>query len=188
MTLMAPKDEAELARMIATALATPGPVAVRYPRGVGPGADVPADPEVLPIGQGELLRDGHDAVIVALGSRVYPALECAEALEAERGLSVAVFNARFVKPLPAEQLLELAARFPRMVTAEEGCLAGGFGSAVLELLSDSGLSTRCAVRRVGIPDQFIEHGKAKELRAIAGVDKGGIRRAVLEALGLSAEV
>jgi len=186
--VMAPKDEAELAQMIVTAFDTPGPAAVRYPRGVGPGSEVPVDDlSSLPLGRGELLREGADAVILAYGSRVYPALECAEELAAERGLSVGVFNARFVKPLPAEQILDLAGRVPRIVTAEEGCLAGGFGSAVLELLADADLLSCCRVRRVGLPDHFIEHGKAKDLRALAGVDKGGIRRAVLSVLGLVQE-
>ncbi len=185
LTCMAPKDEAELARMVATAFATPGPVAVRYPRGVGNGAEVPDAPELLPIGQGELLRDGTDAVIIALGSRVCPALECAEELEAELGLSIAVFNARFVKPLPEAQLLELAGRFSRVLTAEEGCLSGGFGSAVLELYADKGALSGLTLHRVGVPDQFIEHGKAKELRALAGIDKAGIKRAVLELVGLA---
>jgi len=190
LTLMSPKDEAELAQMVATALALPGPAAVRYPRGVGPGADVPeaSEPlELVPLGQGELLRDGTDAVIVALGSRVYPALEAAQALEAEQGLSVAVFNARFVKPLPEAQILELAERFKCIVTAEEGCLAGGFGSAVLELLADRGLLScnagGCQIRRVGIPDQFVEHGTSKQLRARVGIDRAGIKAAVLAALG-----
>ena len=183
---MAPKDEAELARMVATALAQPGPAAVRYPRGVGPGTDVPQGPEALeplPIGEGELLRDGADAVIIALGSRVYPALEAAQTLEAESGLSVAVFNARFIKPLPEAQLLELAGRFQRIVTAEEGCLAGGFGSAVLEFLSDQDMLAGRTVKRVGIPDQFVEHGTSKELRARVGIDKAGIKAAVLGVVG-----
>jgi 1-deoxy-D-xylulose-5-phosphate synthase len=190
LTLMAPKDEAEMARMMATALALPGPAAVRYPRGVGPGAEVAETPdgvEPLPVGQGELLRDGADALVIALGSRVYPALEGAQELEAEHGLSVAVFNARFVKPLPEAQILELAQRFDCIVTAEEGCLAGGFGSAVLELLADRGplscKTTGCRVKRVGIPDAFIEHGTSKELRAKVGIDKAGIKAAVLAACG-----
>jgi 1-deoxy-D-xylulose-5-phosphate synthase len=187
---MAPKDEAELAQMVATALAHPGPAAVRYPRGVGPGAAVPLDSEsldTLPLGQGELVRDGADAVIIALGSRVYPALEGAQELQAEFGLSVAVFNARFIRPLPEAQILELAGRFSRILTAEEGCLAGGFGSAVLELLADQGLlsgpSGGRTVKRVGIPDQFVEHGTSKELRAKVGIDKNGIKAAVLAAIG-----
>ncbi len=192
LVLMAPKDEAELVQMAATALATPGPVAVRFPRGVGPGAAVPEAPEtldLLPLGQGELLRDGADAVVIALGSRVYPALEGAQELEAEHGLSVAVFNARFVKPLPEAQILELATRFGCIITAEEGCLAGGFGSAVLELLADRGLlsgpSGGRTVKRVGIPDGFVEHGTTKELRVRVGIDKTGIKAAVLGVLGRS---
>jgi 1-deoxy-D-xylulose-5-phosphate synthase len=183
LTLMAPKDEAELAQMAATALALPGPAAVRYPRGVGSGAEVPQDSEALtplPLGQGELLRDGADAVILALGSRVYPAVEGAQELQAEHGLSVAVFNARFVKPLPEAQILELAERFDRIITVEEGCLAGGFGSAVLELLADRNHLAGRTVRRVGIPDLFVEHGTSKELRARVGIDKAGIKAAVLE--------
>ncbi len=183
LTMMAPKDEAELAQMIATAFATPGPVAVRYPRGVGRGAEASDDPELLPIGQGELLRDGTDAVIVALGSRVYPALECAQELEAEFGLSVAVFNARFVKPLPEAQLLELAQNYKRILTAEEGCLSGGFGSAVLEFYAEAGVLGGLTLRRLGVPDQFIEHGAAKQLRGLAGIDKAGIRAAVLGLCG-----
>ncbi len=189
LVFMSPKDEAELAQMVAMAFATPGPVAVRYPRGVGIGAEAPPPPaelELLPLGRGELLREGADVLVIALGSRVYPALEGAQELEAEHGLSVAVFNARFIKPLPVEQLLELAARFERIVTVEEGCLAGGFGSAVLECLADSGLMAGKTIRRVGVPDAFIEHGKPKELRARAGIDKAGIKAAVVAAAGKKA--
>ena len=189
LVFMSPKDEAELAQMVATAFATPGPVAVRYPRGVGIGAEAPPPPaelEILPLGRGELLREGADVLVIALGSRVYPALEGAQELEAEHGLSVAVFNARFIKPLPVEQLLELAARFECIVTVEEGCLAGGFGSAVLECLADSGLMAGKTIRRVGVPDAFIEHGKPKELRARAGIDKAGIKAAVVAAAGKKA--
>ena len=163
--------------------ATPGPVAVRYPRGVGFGAEVPDEPEILPIGEGELLREGDDALVIALGSRVYPALDCAEELAAEHGLSVAVFNARFVKPLPEKQILELARGRKCILTVEEGCLAGGFGSAVLECLADADMLEGRRVRRVGVPDQFIEHGAAKDLRARAGIDKAGIKKALLELLG-----
>ncbi|MBI5520892.1 MAG: 1-deoxy-D-xylulose-5-phosphate synthase [Desulfovibrio sp.] len=184
LTFMAPKDEAELAQMVATAFATPGPVAVRYPRGVGHGAEVQEKPDLLPIGQGELLREGEDAVILAIGSRVYPALECAQELEREHGLSVAVFNARFIKPLPEAQLLELAGQYHRILTAEEGCLSGGFGSAVLEFYADKGVLPGLKLKRVGIPDLFIEHGAAKELRAKAGVDKAGIKAAVLALCGV----
>jgi 1-deoxy-D-xylulose-5-phosphate synthase len=178
LVLMAPKDEAELQRMMATAFAHPGPVAVRYPRGVGTGAALHDDPEPLPLGQGELLRDGVDGVIVAIGSRVYPAMEAAEEIQAEEGLDYAVFNARFVKPLPGEDLAALAGRFPRMLLAEENALAGGFGSAVLEFLADRDLLSGRIVRRIGIADQFVEHGAPRELRAKAGIDKRAMKEAI----------
>ncbi len=180
--LMAPKDEDELARMIATAFAVEGPVAVRYPRGMGAG--VPVDPALapLPVGQGELLRDGRDALILAVGSRVLPSLDAAQELADAGVADVAVFNARFVKPLPAEQILDLAGRFERIVLAEENALAGGFGSAVLELLADSDRLAGRRVRRVGLPDQFVEHGSSKQLRALAGIDKAGIKKAVADLL------
>ncbi|MBU1002842.1 MAG: 1-deoxy-D-xylulose-5-phosphate synthase [Proteobacteria bacterium] len=178
---MAPKDEAELAAMLATAMAHDGPVALRYPRGVGVGA-IPAERlEPLPLGQGELLRDGQDAVIIALGSRVHPSLVAAQEIEAETGKKVAVFNARFVRPLPAEQIAQLVARFKVVITVEENALAGGFGSAVLEMLADRGICG-VAVRRLGLPDAFVEHGKQKELRASLGLDKNGIKASVLGAL------
>ncbi len=181
LTFMAPADEAELSCMVHTAFATPGPVAVRYPRGVGVGAEPSPEPACIPFGQGVMLREGRDVLVLALGSRVYPALEGAQQLEEEAGISVAVFNARFIKPLPEEQILELVARFDSIVTAEEGCLAGGFGSAVLELLADRGLLGGKKVVRVGVPDAFIEHGKPKELRAIAGIDTAGLKKAMREA-------
>lgn len=174
LVLMAPRNEPELQHMLATALAYAGPVAVRYPRGVGEGAALAEKQEILPIGQGELLREGTDGVIVALGSRVTPALDAARVFAEETGKEVAVFNARFVKPLPEEQLLELAASQPFMLTVEENALAGGFGSAVLELLSDRGALGSLRVKRLGVPDQFVEHGSQKELRARLGINRDGI--------------
>lgn len=177
LTVMAPKDEAELQRMLATAMAHDGPVAIRYLRGVGIGAELCGDPEPLPLGQGELLRDGTDALIVAIGSRVLPALQAAVELEAESGLSVAVYNARFVKPLPAADLVSLAGRFGRILTVEENALQGGFGSAVLELLSDEGKLSATKVTRLGVPDHFVEHGPQKILREMLGIHKQGIKDA-----------
>ncbi|MBU1247501.1 MAG: 1-deoxy-D-xylulose-5-phosphate synthase [Proteobacteria bacterium] len=181
--LMAPKDEDELGRMMATAFAVDGPVAVRYPRGMGVGISV--DPALLPleIGKAELLREGNDALIIALGSRVYPALEGAMELEKEHGLSVAVLNARFVKPLDEAQLLELAARFKKMLIVEENALAGGFSSAVVELFVDRDVMGGLTIRRLGIPDEFIEHGTQKELRHLIGIDKLGMKQTLLELLG-----
>jgi 1-deoxy-D-xylulose-5-phosphate synthase len=180
MVVMAPKDEAELQRMLATAMAHDGPVAIRYLRGVGIGADLCDDPEPIPVGQGELLRDGKDALIIAIGSRVLPSLLAAVELENESGLSVAVYNARFVKPLPAEDIVGLAGRFKRILTVEESVLQGGFGSAVLELLSDSNALKGQVVTRLGIPDHFVEHGPQKALREMLGLHKDGIKSTLLE--------
>jgi len=183
LVLMAPKDEAELQRMLATAMAHNGPVAIRYLRGVGIGADLCDDPEPIPIGQGELLRDGKDAVIIAIGSRVLPSLLAAVELENETGLSVAVYNARFVKPLPAEDIVGLAGRFSHILTVEESAVQGGFGSAVLELLSDANAFAGQVVKRLGIPDHFVEHGPQKALREMLGLHKEGIKNAVLTLTG-----
>lgn len=176
--LMAPRNEPELQHMLATALAHEGPVALRYPRGVGEGAPLAETPRILPLGEGELLREGTDGVIVALGSRVNPALDAARAFAAETGKSVAVFDARFVKPLPEAQLLELAAAQPFMLLAEENALAGGFGSAVLELLADRGALGGLRIKRLGVPDHFVEHGSQKELRARIGINRDGILEAL----------
>jgi len=174
LVVMAPRNEPELQHMLATALAHEGPVALRYPRGVGEGAALVETPEILPLGRGELLREGSDGVIVALGSRVNPALEAARMLCEETGREVAVFNARFVKPLPAEQLLALAGSQPFMLLVEENALPGGFGSAVLELLADHDALSSLRVKRLGVPDRFVEHGSQKELRAQVGINRDGI--------------
>ena len=179
LVVMAPKDEAELARMMVTAFDYDGPCAVRYPRGTGVGAKVSAHPKRITIGRGELMRDGEDAVIITIGSRVYPAVEAAMEL-VEDGLHVAVFNTRFVKPLPEEQLLELADRFERILLVEENALAGGFCSAVLELFTERGVMDGKRIKRLGIPDEFVEHGTQKELRHMLGIDKDGIKRALLD--------
>ncbi len=179
---MAPKDEPELQSMLATALSHPGPTAIRYPRGVGVGASTVDTPEPLPVGRGETLRQGPDAVIVALGSRVHPSLEAAEELAAETGRDVAVFNARFIKPLPGEQLLELARSHSRILVVEENVVAGGFGSAVLEFLAGQGVLHGQRIRLLGIPDHFVEHGPQRILRHHVGLDKAGIKKALNELL------
>jgi 1-deoxy-D-xylulose-5-phosphate synthase len=185
LTIMAPSNEPELQNMLATALEHKGPVALRYPRGLGEGAPLMETPEILPLGQGELLRDGTDGVIVALGSRVHPALEAARCLFEQTGRNVAVFNPRFVKPLPETQLLDLAARYSFMLVVEESALAGGFGSAVLELLADHDALKNVRLKRLGVPDGFVEHGSQKELRARVGLNKDGIMRAWRELTGMT---
>ncbi len=169
--LMAPKDENELQHMLYTALTLPGPVAVRYPRGSGLG--VPLDNEFfeLPLGKAEVLREGQDLLILAVGNMVHPALTAAEEL-ARRGLSAAVVNARFVKPLDEELICELAAQTGRVVTVEENVLHGGFGSAVAECLADHGL--RVPLKRIGLPDKFIEHGAPQILRQKYGLTPEGL--------------
>ncbi|WP_243545277.1 1-deoxy-D-xylulose-5-phosphate synthase [Pseudodesulfovibrio tunisiensis] len=177
LVVMAPKDEAELARMMVTAFAYEGPTATRYPRGTGVGAPFSRTPRRIAIGTGELVREGADAVVITLGSRVYPAIEASMELE-KAGLNVAVFNTRFIKPLPKKQILELVRDHDRILLVEENALAGGFSSAVLEMLSDNDALQGKRVHRLGIPDEFIEHGTQKELRAMLGIDKDGIKRAL----------
>ncbi|WP_319471624.1 1-deoxy-D-xylulose-5-phosphate synthase [uncultured Pseudodesulfovibrio sp.] len=178
---MAPKDEAELAQMMATAFAYDGPCAMRYPRGTGVGAKVSKTPRKIAIGKGELVREGKDAVIITLGSRVYPALEAAMDLEKE-GMDVAVFNTRFIKPLPKKQLLELAADFQKILFVEENALAGGFGSAVLEMFVEEEVLNGHDIKLLGVPDEFIEHGTQTELRAMLGIDSTGMKKVLKEML------
>jgi len=178
MTLMAPKDENELQHMLHTAVNHDGPVAIRYPRGNGYGVAIDQTFRSLPIGRGELLRDGADAAILAVGTMVYPALEAAELLAGE-GLNLAVANMRFIKPLDRELILALADKTGRLVTVEENVLQGGFGSAVLELLEEAGRSD-VAVTRIGFPDAFVEQGEQWELRARYGLDAAGIAARIRE--------
>jgi 1-deoxy-D-xylulose-5-phosphate synthase len=172
---MAPKDENELQHMLRTAVEYDGPAAIRYPRGGGLG--VPLDPEIkpIPVGEAELLRDGRDAVIVAYGNTVHPALEAAGELAAE-GIDAAVLNARFAKPLDMGRIEPLVARTGVLVTVEEHALAGGFGSAVLEALASAGVRPRA--RSLGVPEGLVEHGDAGEFRAEFQIDAPGIAATV----------
>jgi 1-deoxy-D-xylulose-5-phosphate synthase len=163
---MDPKDEDELADMLYTAMLHNGPAAVRYPRGTGPGTTVKAHPVALPIGKGEVIRDGDEIAIFGLGALLPMAIELADALE-QRGHSAAVINPRFVKPLDRELLASYAKHVAAIVTFEDHVLMGGFGSVVLEALSDMGFDT--PVVRIGWPDRFVEHGKVEQLRARYGI-------------------
>ena len=168
MTVMAPKNEAELRDMLKTALALGGPVAVRYPRGAAVGVKIPEAMTMLPLGKAEVLRNKGSIALLAIGSMVQ-ATEKAADLLAEEGIAVRVVNMRFVKPLDTELLLSLA-RDPEirgLVTLEENMLAGGFGSAVLEALSDAGV--QMPVRRFGIGDTFVEQGTREELLELCGL-------------------
>ncbi|HEY9284834.1 MAG TPA: 1-deoxy-D-xylulose-5-phosphate synthase [Pyrinomonadaceae bacterium] len=174
LTVMAPKDEGELRDMLLTMLDNVGPMAVRYPRGNGVGADTERDPQPLEIGKAEILRDaGSDVALVAYGSMVHPAWQAAERL-AKDGVDATVVNARFVKPLDASLLLALARTKRLIVTVEEAYLAGGFGAAVLELLEENDLLGAARVVRMGIPDRWVTHGDAKLLLAKYGLDADGI--------------
>jgi 1-deoxy-D-xylulose-5-phosphate synthase len=172
MTLMAPKDERELRRMLYTALGhEDGPVAVRYPRDNGVGVPFDEEWQPVPWGKGEVVRDGSDLAFIALGTMVDVALGAARELE-RRGIQAAVVNARFAKPLDEELVLEMASRTGFLVTIEEAQLMGGFGSAVLELMESRGVDTR--VRRLGLPDGFVEHGTRAELLAEVGLTAGQV--------------
>ncbi len=177
MTVMAPKDENELRHMLYTALQHHGPVAIRYPRGKALG--VPMDPEYkdIPLGQAEILREGNDLLILALGSTVQPSLNAAIDLERD-GLSVCVVNCRFVKPLD-KRLGELAASTGRVLVVEENIRQGGLGGALLELFNDLGIEN-VRVKRIGLPDKFVEHGPIALLREKYGLDTSGILKEARE--------
>ena len=183
MVVMAPSDEAELVDAVATASAyEDGPIALRYPRGEGLGVVMPPKGRVLPIGKGRILRTGKDIALVSLGSRLSDALAAAEQLE-NVGFSVTVADARFAKPIDEELICQLAQTHDLLITIEEGS-SGGFGSAVLTLLSDKGLLDQgVKVRTLRLPDLFIEHDKPDMMIAQAGLDASGILRCALEAYG-----
>ena len=169
MTIMAPKDENELRHMLKTAVDFDGPVSVRYPRGSGVGVSIAEPMHSLPIGKAEVLREGKDVCLWAIGSMVQSALQAADKL-AEQGISAGVVNMRFAKPLDEELLLEHAAQYGKIVTLEEGVLQGGVGSAVLETLNAAKMLQKCQVLTLGIPDEFVLHGDKKLLFKDLGLD------------------
>jgi len=176
--VMAPKDEGELQQMMKTAVDYPGVIAFRYPRGRSRGAALTQCPQGLPIGKGEVLREGKDLVILAIGTMVYPALEAAEELSRENNLEVTVVNSRFLKPLDEALITSLTQDIGKVLTVEEHVLSGGFGSSVLELMEARGLNPQ--IKRLGLPDDFIQHGEVKLLLEKYRLDKKGIRDAALE--------
>jgi 1-deoxy-D-xylulose-5-phosphate synthase len=180
MTVMAPKDENELRHMLYSALQQPGPVAIRYPRGKGLGVTIDTDYKIIALGQAEILRQGKDLTILALGTTVYPSMDAAAILEKE-GLSVGVVNCRFVKPIDV-RLADLASSTDRVLVVEENIRQGGFGGAVLELFSDLGLSN-VRVKRIGLPDKFVEHGPPGLLKEKCGLDTSGIMKEAKNLIG-----
>lgn len=177
--IAAPKDEAELQQLLATGVGyTDGPIAVRYPRGSGQGVPLLDEGwEALPVGKGELLRSGDDLLLVGYGTMVYPALQVAEILR-EHGVEATVINARFVKPLDTDLIVPLAERIGKVVTLEEGCLMGGFGSAVLEALADAGVMAQ--VDRIGVPDILVDHATPDESKASLGLTSPQIAERLLK--------
>jgi 1-deoxy-D-xylulose-5-phosphate synthase len=177
-TVLAPRDAGELKRMLGLALAQAGPVAIRYPRTEA------EEPYVMETeaawGQGEVLKEGRDGMVLAIGSTVLPSLRAARSLQSS-GLNIGVTDVRFVKPLPKELLLQQAKRYEKLITVEDHVLAGGFGSAVLELLSDNGLTV--PLKRLGVPDVFVEHARRTEQLAQLGLDEDGIKQSLQRFFG-----
>jgi 1-deoxy-D-xylulose-5-phosphate synthase len=177
MVLMAPKDEGELQRMVVTGINyTDGPIAMRYPRGNGYGVPLMEEGwEDLPIGKAEILRQGDDVLMIAYGSMVHPTLQAAQLLN-EHGISATVINARFAKPLDTELFAPLAQKIGKVVTVEEGCLMGGFGSAIAESLLD--LNVVVPIKRIGVPDILVEHATPDESLGSLGLTSSQIAETV----------
>lgn len=175
--IMVPKDENEFQHMLKTAIGLKKPVAIRYPRGEGEGAKLDKELKVLEIGKAEILEEGRDLAVIAVGKPVYAAWEAVKELSGE-GIRATLVNGRFVKPLDKDLLLGLAARTTKIVTLEENVLAGGFGAAVRELLCDCNVH----IKNIGLPDKFIEHGSCEILRDKYGLSKDKIKQAIKEFL------
>lgn len=180
LTISSPIDEHELRNLMYTAQLRPvGPFVIRYPRGSGYLTNWRNPMVELPIGKGECLKPGNDVAVLSIGPVGKTAMQVAEKLEKE-GISVALYNMRFVKPLDEDLLHEIGKRFDRIITIENGTIIGGFGSAILEFFCESGCMS--TVRRLGIPDQFIEHGSLKDLQHLCGFDAEGIEKAIRDIL------
>ena len=179
LTIASPMDEHELRRLMFTAqLPDRGPFVIRYPRGNGSLVDWRCPLEEIPIGRGRRLHDGTDVAVITIGPI---GITAAEAI-GEFGDRVAHYDLRFLKPLDEEMLHEIGRKFQRIVTVEDGVRNGGMGSAVLEWMNDHGYSP--VIRRLGLPDAFVEHGKVSELQAIVGIDKAGIIKEIKSILSL----
>lgn len=184
--LGAPKDEGEMRDMLLTAIEHPMPAAIRYPRGSGIGVDISGAPALMEVGKAEVLREGGEVAILAYGSMVYPAIEAGERLS-KNGIQSTIVNARWVKPLDTELILELAKSKRLIVTVEEAYLAGGFGSAVMECLEENNVLDSVKLVRMGVPDEIVTHGDPKMLLAQYGLDTEGIYTRVRETLEILEE-
>jgi 1-deoxy-D-xylulose-5-phosphate synthase len=180
LVIAAPRDANELQHLLATGIDSGRPFALRFPRGAAVGELLDPDPKPLPIGRGELLSDGCDVALVGIGKTVPAALEAARHLR-DQGISAAVVDARFAKPLDVELLAEVGGRTGQLITVEDHALAGGFGSAVLEALAEAAPAVR--VQRLGLADRFVSHGDTDEQWRAAGIDAEAIAEAAHAALG-----
>lgn len=172
----APADENDLQHLLKTAFEAKGPFVLRYPRGAGFNVKMDAELEVLPIGKGTWLKKGKDLTILAIGNRVHPAQEAAQLLR-EKGLDAGVINMRFVQPLDTTIIKEALKHSPRLVTVEDNVLAGGFGSAVAEFLTDK--QAEFKLLRLGYPDEFVEHAKSAQLYRAYDLDAEGMAKKIL---------
>ncbi|MDP3765738.1 MAG: 1-deoxy-D-xylulose-5-phosphate synthase [Nanoarchaeota archaeon] len=175
-TIMVPKDENELQHMLYTATFIKGPSTLRYPRGSGIGVGLDPEFRKLEIGKGEIIREGNDLLILGVGPMLYDAIQAVEELKC----NATIINARFVKPLDEELIIKYSKKIKSIITLEEATINGGFGSAVLELLEDKGIKAN--VKRIGVPDRFIEHGKPDIQKKLAGIDKESIKKVIIEML------
>ena len=184
--ISAPKDENELRHLLYTAIRCGKPMAVRYPRGTGLGVSTDDKLHVIPVGKAEVLREGSDVVVLAIGVTVQAAMDAAENLS-EKGIEATVVNARFAKPLDSELILDLAGRIKQIVTVEENTVKGGFGNCVLDLLQKENVYD-VQVKCIGVPDKFIEQGTQEIIRHKYGLDAAGIEATVLDLVGSSETV
>jgi len=182
--IMSPKDEAELQLMLKTAIELDMPASIRYPRGEGIGVKLPDELLPLPLGKAEIMKEGSDAIIIAIGSMLYPSLKAAELL-LEQDISVTVINARFVKPLDKGLLIPLINRIGKVITVEEHVLSCGFGSAINEMIVQESDTSNIHITNLGIPDRFIEHGKREKLLGDCGLAPEGIANSVMKILKFS---
>jgi 1-deoxy-D-xylulose-5-phosphate synthase len=173
--VMAPKDGDELGKMLATGISCDHPSAIRYPKAKTQDVSLEGSFDILSIGKGEILREGKDCLLLAIGSMVPVAFKAAEML-AHEGIETAVINARFVKPLDKELICKMAKKTGKILTIEENVLAGGFGSAVLEMLDKEHLLKKIQIARIGIPDVFSPSGPQEKIRSLYNLDPNGVAK------------
>jgi len=182
LVIMSPKDENELRHMLYSGVKRNGPTAIRYPRGNGLGVPLDANLSTLPIGKGEIVRQGSNALLVAFGPIITNALKAADMLSSRHGVSCTVINARYAKPLDTELLSAELPNYPIVCTIEDHAIAGGFGSAVIEFANDAGIALQSAIKRFGVQDSFVPHASQAEQQALHGFDAESIVAHVLEQL------